>query len=178
MRKGIIFLIMFLGLPVMAEIITVDKNNEIFVDEAGLYRYRRAEEIYQKNCQDSPTEEIRKKCMDAEKSVWERGKTQEEIKKQGTLFTGKIKVHSGKKEEYFYINNGQKGKQISLLFKRYYFENGVLYDIKAEEPFTGDIVIGGIEGLSADENTSRYIAKQKYENGLPVGIPQLVLIEE
>ena len=65
-----------------------------------------------------------------------------------------------------------------MLFKRYYFENGVLYDIKAEEPFTGDIVIGGIEGLSADENTSRYIAKQKYENGLPVGIPQLVLIEE
>ena len=65
MRKGIIFLIMFLGLPVMAEIITVDKNNEIFVDEAGLYRYRRAEEIYQKNCQDSPTEEIRKKCIDA-----------------------------------------------------------------------------------------------------------------
>ena len=59
MKKGIIFLLMFLGLPVMAEIITVDKNNEIFIDEGGLYRYKRAEELYQKNCQDSLTEEVR-----------------------------------------------------------------------------------------------------------------------
>ena len=178
MKKGIIFLLMFLGLPVMAEIITVDKNNEIFIDEGGLYRYKRAEELYQKNCQDSLTEEVRKKCMAAEKAVWERGKTQEEIKKQGTLFTGKIKVHSKKGDSYFYIKDGKKGEQIHLLLKRYYFENGVLNDIKTEAPLTGEIVIGGVEGLSADENIPRYIVQQKYENGLPVGMPQLVLIEE
>ncbi|MGN0919328.1 MAG: hypothetical protein ACI4OR_01010 [Alphaproteobacteria bacterium] len=178
MKKGIVFLVLFLGLPVLAEVVTLDKDSEIFMDEAGLYRYKRAEDVYQKNCQDSSTEEIKKRCLAAEKAVWERGKTPEEIKKQGSLFTGKIKVPSIKGDSYFYVKNGKKGEPIRLLLKRYYFENDSLHDIKTEAPFTGEIVIGGVESLSADEDAPRYIAQQKYENGRPIGNPELILIKE
>ncbi len=166
----------FIG-PVFAEIADMDVNKELFIDEAGLYRYRRAEEMYQKNCHDSPTEEIRSKCMAAEKAVWARGKTQEEIRRQGTLFSGKLKEHFKGKDKYFYVKDGKKAEQIRLLLNRYYFENGILYDIKTEAPFTGEIVIGGVEGLSADEKSPRFIAQQKYENGVPVGAPGLVSVE-
>ncbi len=179
MKKIILFFVAFLTLPVRAEVIAWENNKELFIDEVGLYRYRRAEEIYRQNCHDSPTEEIRSKCMVAEKSAWERGKTPEEIQKQGTLFTGKIKIHSEKgKEAYFYVKEGKKENQIRLLLNRYYFENDLLYDIKTEFPFSGEIVIGGVEGLSSDEKTLRYIAQQKYEEGQSVGQPRLILVEE
>ena len=178
MKKLIICFVTFFILPVRAEIVEMDKTKELFIDEMGLYRYSRAEEIYKKNCLDSSTEAVRKKCLESEKAIWERGKTQEEIKKQGTLFTGKIKTNSSGVEDYFYVIDGKKGKQIHLLLNNYYFENGELYDIKTEAPFTGEIVIGGVEGLAEDEKGPRYIAQQKYENGLPVGKPELFLIEK
>jgi len=178
MKKLIFALsLLFVG-PVFAEVADMDANKELFIDKDGLYRYTRAEDVYQKNCHDSPTEEVRSKCMAAEKAVWARGKTPEEIKKQGTLFSGKLKEHFKGKEKYFYVKEGKKSEQINILLNEYYFENGLLYDIKTEEPFTGEIVIGGVEGLVVKgEKAPRYIAQQKYENGVPVGAPELVSVE-
>ena len=177
MKKLMFVLSLFFVYPVLAEVVDMDVNKELFIDKDGLYRYARAEDVYQKNCQDSPTAEIRSKCMAAEKAVWARGKTPEEIKRQGTLFSGKLKEHFNGKDKYFYVKNGQKGEQINLLLHRYYFENGLLYDIKTEEPFTGEIVIDGVEGLAPDGKFPRFIAQQKYENGVAVGMPELISVE-
>ena len=148
-------------------------KNELFIDTSGLYRYRRAEEMYQDECNDIFAEEVRKKCLEAEQTRWKRNRTKEEVQKQGTLYTGKILVHSPKnKDAYYYVTDGKKGKKIDLIRDQYYFEKGLLYDIKTEEPVSDTIVIGGIEGLAPNKNAKpRFIIQQDYENGQPVGNP-------
>ena len=174
----VIFLMVLFALPAKAEIVVLDgKNKELFIDESGFYRYVKAEDIFAKNCRDSSTEAIKKRCLKAEKNAWERGKSPDEIRRQGTLFSGKIVERLGNKNNYFYVKDGKKGEQINLVLNKYYFENGLLHDIKTEEPFSGEIVIGGVEGLSADGKSPRFIAQQRYENGLPVGEPELVSVE-
>lgn len=182
MKKIIFVLLAFVSLSAGAEIIAMDaKNskNELFIDEAGLYRYKRAEEMYQNECRDIFSEEVRKKCLAAEKAVWEKNRTKEEVQKQGTLYTGKILIHSGKnRDAYFYVRDGKLGEKIDLIRDQYYFENGLLYDIKTEEPFTGDIVIGGVEGWAAKgEKAPRFVIQQNYEEGRPVGDPVVVSVK-
>ena len=176
MKKIIFALLAFLSISASAEIIQMnpkDSKNELFIDTNGLYRYRRSEEIYQDECKDIFAQEARKKCLEAEKARWERDKTKEEVKRQGTLYTGKILVHSPKnKDTYYYVDNGKKGKKIDLIRDQYYFEKGLLYDIKTEEPISDTIVIGGIEGLApAQKEKPRFIIQQDYENGQPSGNP-------
>ena len=175
--KKIIFVLLFLiSLSAGAEIIHMDaksSKNELFIDTSGLYRYRRAEEMYRDECNDIFAEEMKKKCLEAEQARWERNKTKEEVQKQGTLYTGKILVHSPKsKDAYYYVDNGRRGSKIDLIRDQFYFENGLLHDIKTEEPYTGGIVIGGVEGLAPKkEQNPRFIIQQDYENGQPVGNP-------
>ena len=182
MKKIIFILLAFVSLSAGAEIITMDERsskNELFIDEAGLYRYKRAEEMYKNECSDISSEAVRKKCLAAEKAVWERNRAKEDVQKQGTLYTGKILVHSAKdKDAYYYINNGKKGKKIDLIRGQYYFEEGVLFDIKTEEPFTGDIVIGGVEGWApTGEKAPRFVIQQNYDEGKIVGDPVVVPIQ-
>lgn len=178
MKKIIFILLTFISLSVPAEIIQMDErnpdSNELFLDKSGHYRYRSGKDIYQKACTDIYVYEIKKKCLEAEEASWKRKKTPEEIAKEGTLFTGKIKLVPKKgKPTYFYVNKGKQGKKIRLLLDQYYFEDGVLHDIETEEPFSGELVIGGVEGLSENKNGPRYIVKQRYEAGNPEGEPVL-----
>ena len=57
MRKILfVFLIMWAIVPVQAEILTMDNknplNNKLFIDEGGLYRYKRGQDMYEKECKD------------------------------------------------------------------------------------------------------------------------------
>ena len=167
----------FVSLSAGAEIITMDvknpKKNELFADENGLLRYRRAEEIFQEECSDISIEGAKRKCMEAEKERWKRGKTTEQINREGALFTGKIQISLGNgKDSYYYVNQGKQGNKIQLLLNHYYFEDGLLYDIKTEEPVSGDIVIGGVERPSNKIGQGeRFVVQQNYEEGKPVGNP-------
>ena len=101
------------------------------------------------------------------------------MEKEGTLFTGKIKEENS----YFNVIEGVKGEKIHLFLKHFYFERGddqdILYDIRTEEPYSGEIVIGGVERLSPGKGKGdRFIASQKYTNGLPDGNPTLQLVDE
>ena len=181
MKKIIFVLMAFISLSAGGEIITMDAKsfkNELFADEEGLLRYKKAEEMFQKECNDISIEEVKRKCMEAEKERWKKGKTAEEINKAGTLFTGKIQIPSGKgKDSYYYVNQGKQGEQIQLLSNHYYFENGLLYDIKTEEPFTGNLVIGGVEGWAPKgEKAPRFVIQQNYEEGKVVGNPAVVQV--
>ena len=176
MKKIIFMCLALVSLSASAEIIAMDEKNpknELFIDEAGLYRFKRAEEMYKNECGDIFAEEVKKKCLEAEKLRWAKGRTPEEVNREGTLYTGKIVMHSPKnKDIYFYVENGKKGKQIDLTRDQFYFENGLLYDIKTEASFTGRIVIGGVEGLAdKKEDMPRFIVQQAYEEGRPVGNP-------
>ena len=183
MKKIIFILLAFISLSAGAEIITMDeknpKSNRLFIDEKGFYRFKRAKDIYQKECEDISSEEVKRKCMEAEKAAWERGKTPEDIKKDGTLFTGKLQfITPRKKGGYFYVNQGKLGDKIHMFSNRYYFENGLLHDIKTEEPVSADIVIGGVEGLvPANQNAPRFVIQQNYEEGKPVGDPVVVSVK-
>lgn len=182
MKKIIFILLAFVSLSAGAEIITMNEKsskNELFIDEVGLYRYKRAEEMYQNECSDIFSETARQKCLAAEKAVWERNRSKEDVQKQGTLYTGKILVHSGKNNgSYFYVNDGKLGEKIALIRDQYYFENGVLYDIKTEEPFTGSIVIGGAEGWAPKgEKAPRFIIQQNYEEGKILENPVVVPVK-
>ena len=182
MKKIIFVLLAFVSLSAGAEILTMNEKsskNELFIDEMGLYRYKRAEDMYKNECSDIYSEEVKKKCMAAERAVWEKSRTPEEIKKQGTLYTGKIQVYSAKeKGAYYYINNGKKGKKIDLIQDKYYFEGGLLYDIETEAPYSGDIVIGGVEGWAPKGETApRFVIQQNYEEGRPVWDPVVVPVK-
>ena len=183
MKKMILILLALVSLSASAEVILMNprtpQKNELFIDDYGKYRYKRTEEMFKSECGDISVEEVRKKCLEAEKAKWERGKTKEEIGKDGKLFTGKIRIPTPTgKDTYFYVYQGKKDEQIKLELNRYYFENGVLYDIKTEEPVSDDIIIGGAEGLSSKKgNAPRFLIQQKYENGLSVGEPTIVPVK-
>ena len=180
MKKIIFVLLAFVSLSAAAEVIRMDmknpQKNELFIDEYGKYRFRRAEDIFKNECGDSLVEEVRKKCLEAERERWARDKKPEEMNREGTLFTGKIQIPSGNgKDSYYYVNQGKKGDQIKLLLNHYYLENGLLYDIKTEEVISGDIVIGGVERPSSKNSQGeRFIVQQNYEEGEPVGDPVIV----
>ena len=169
MKKIIFVLLAFITLSATAEIVSMDeknpKNNRLFIDEKGLYRFKRAKDIYQKECEDIFSDEMKKKCLEAERAAWERDKTPDYIKKEGTLFTGKIQLFPKKgKEAYFYVREGRMGDKLRLFLNRYYFENGLLYDIETEEPVSAEIIIGGVEGLvPANQNAPRFVIQQNYE---------------
>lgn len=184
MRKILfVFLIIWAIVPVQAEILVMDNknplNNKLFIDEGGLYRYKRGQDMYEKECQDIYSEEMKKKCMEAERAVWARKRPLNDVEKEGTLFTGKIKEENS----YFNVIEGVKGPEIHLLLKHLYFERGddqdVLYDIRTEGPYSGKIVIGGVERLSPEKGKGdRFIASQKYTDGLPDGTPTLQMVDE
>ena len=189
MKKIIIVLSLFLSLPVGAEIAFIgkknDPNNNLFVDQKGHYRYLRGIDVYQKECKDIWVDTTRDRCLESERAAWERNKTPEDLKKEGTLFTGKIRVPSSKEGDiYFYVENGVKGNKIRLLLNRFYFEKGsnnkdTLFDIKTEEPYTGDVTIGTVDGLSAIQGSEEhFIVQQNYKKGLPNGKPKLLPADE
>ena len=170
------------SLSVQAEIVSLygDKQ-EVFVDKKGLYRYMSGKNIYQKECNEIYQEEARRKCMEAEEASWRRSKTPEELQKEGTLFSGKIKTRNPQKQDvYFYVENGVRKKQIQLFLNRYYFEKNqdnqdVLYDIETELPYSGELVVGKAEiPLLMKKDPLSLIVRQKYEDGMPVGEPKII----
>ena len=80
-------------------------------------------------------------------------------------------------DTYYYVEDGVRGKEINVLRKQYYFEKNtagkyVLFNLTDEEPYTGDMTLGSVVGLSPIMgHESRFIVSQKYENGLAVGNP-------
>ena len=185
MKKILICLFILSVLPVRAEVVALTgKNDGLFLDGTGRYRYVRGEDIYQKGCNDIFSEAMKKKCLKAERTAWQKGKTVEEIQREGTLFTGKILLTSQNGEKnYFYVKDGQKGKEIELFFKYFYFEEedgkNLLYDIRTEAPYSGDVVIGGVEGISQEKGKEpRFIVNQEYRNGFPVGEPKVFPISQ
>ena len=70
------------------------------------------------------------------------------------------------------------GYKIQLFLNQYYFESknsqDLLYDIHTEMPYSGEIVIGDVEGLSRIKaNAPHFFVRQRYEEGIPVGEPTL-----
>ena len=189
MKKIILIcLLMIAVLPANATVVFMDKKenpkNELFIDESGLYRYIRAEDVYRRECQDAYPETSKKKCMESARASWEMGKTPDEIKKEGKLFTGKIRMPSANgKEDYFYANEGIKGAKIQIFSKKYYFEKApdgrdLLCDLTTEAPYTGAVPVGGVETLSSQKGKGRrFVAFQEYERGLPIGNPYLQLVD-
>ena len=183
MKKIIFIMLVFISLSASAETILMDprtpNKNKLFIDELGRYRYKRIEEMFKEECGDISVEEIRKKCLEAEKAKLERENIKEEIGNDGKLFTGKIKIPTPTgKDTYFYVYQGKKREEIHLELNRYYFENGVLYDIKTEAPVSDDVIFGGAEGLSSQKGKAlRFLIQQKYENGLAVGDPVIVPVQ-
>ena len=183
MKKIILICLAFTSLSAAAEIIQMDekntKNNRLFIDERGLYRYRRAKDIYEKECEDIFQDEIKKKCLEAERAAWEKDKNPEDVKREGSLFTGKILfVSPDEKKTYYYVNQGKLGKKIRFFSKYYYFENGLLYDIRTEKPYTGEMVIGGVKGLApSEEEAALFIVQQDYKEGRPFGEPKVVTVK-
>ena len=189
MKKIILICLALLAVfPAKAEIVFMDKKNnpknELFIDERGLYRYLRGRDVYEKECKGVFPEEVRKKCIASERATWEKGKTAAELKKEGTLFTGKIRMPSiNGKDIYFFVKEGEITSRVNLFSGRYYFDpdsdnKNVLYDITTEEPYSGSVVIGGVKGLTPEkEKAKRYIIQQDYEKGFPVGEPVLITVK-
>ena len=183
MRRIFLIILCFLyAAPVMARVVLLDernsKKNELYVDEHGLYRYKKGEDIYKWDCMDVYQKEAKQKCMAARKAAQEELRSKAENQKDDTLFTGKIQVHPRKGEDtYFYVEDGVKGKQIYVLRGKYYFEKNqagkyVLYELATEEPFTGEIVLGSVAGLSPVPGfDTRFMVSQRYNAGLTVGDP-------
>jgi hypothetical protein len=154
------------------------KKNELYVDEHGLYRYKKGEDIYKWECMDIYQKEAKKKCMEARKLALESLRSKAENQQDDTLFTGKIQIRPRKGEDtYYYVEDGVRGKEINVLRKQYYFEKNtagkyVLFDLTTEEPYTGDMTLGSVVGLSPIVgHESRFLITQKYANGLPDGNP-------
>ena len=67
MKKIILILLAFISLSAKAEVITLNtrnlKNNQLFIDDAGKYRYIHGKDIYKEGCADIFSEEVRKKCI-------------------------------------------------------------------------------------------------------------------
>ena len=183
MKKIILMTLCFLYVaPVAARVVLMDeknsKKNELYVDENGLYRYKKGEDIYKWDCVDVYQKEAKKKCMAARKIAIEGLRAKAEKQMDDTLFSGKIQVHPRKGEDtYFYVEDGVKGKQIYVQRQKYYFEKNqagkyVLYDLTDEQPFTGDIVLGSVSGLSPVPGfDTQFMVSQRYNAGLPVGDP-------
>jgi len=183
MKKILLMALCFLyTVPVMARIAVMDeknkKQNELYVDEHGLYRYKKGEDIYKWDCMDVYQKEAKKKCMDARKAIQDEMRVRAENQVDDTLFTGKIRVHSRKGEDsYFYVEDGVKGKQIYVQRQKYYYEKNqagkyVLYDLTDEKPYTGELVLGTVAGLSPVPGyDTRFVVSQRYNAGLPVGDP-------
>ena len=178
MKKLVFICLLTSIISAQAEILVMDDknplNNQLVIDKMGLYRYKSGKETYQKECEDIYVEDVKKKCMEAERAVWAKTRPLNELSKEGTLFTGKIKEG----ENYFYVTEGVKQQKVHLLRKHLYFERtddqDILYDIQTEEPYSGELVIGGVEALSVEKGKGdRFIAKQKYTQGLPDGNPTL-----
>lgn len=182
--KKIILMVMCLlyMVPAMARVVVMDernsKKNELYVDENGLYRYRKGEDIYKWDCVDVYQVEAKKKCMAARKKAQDELRSKAENQQDDTLFTGKIQVHTRKGGDiYFYVEDGIKGKQIYVLRDKYYFEKNqagkyVLYELATEEPFTGEIVLGSVAGLSPVPGfDTQFMVSQRYNAGLAVGDP-------
>ena len=183
MKKIILIVLCLLyTMPVMARIVLMDernsKKNELYVDEHGLYRYKKGEDIYKWDCMDVYQKDAKKKCMAARKAAQDELRSKAESQVDDTLFTGKIQVHPRKGEDtYFYVEDGVKGKQIYVQRQKYYFEKNeagkyVLYDLKDEAPFTGEMVLGTVAGLSPVPGyDTQFVVSQRYNAGLPVGDP-------
>ena len=183
MKKIILVVLCFLyAAPTMARVVLMDeknkKKNELYVDEHGLYRYKKGEAIYKWDCMDVYQKEAKQKCMAARKAALDEMRSKVENQQDDTLFTGKIQVHSRKGEDsYFYVEDGVKGKQIYVQRQKYYFEKNqsgkyVLYDLTDEEPYTGEMILGTVGGLSPVPGyDTRFIVSQRYNAGLPVGEP-------
>ncbi len=183
----ILILCVFYMVPAVARIVVLDernaKKNELYVDEHGLYRYRKGEDVYKWDCMDVYQPEMKKKCMQARKVALDQMRSKVENDNDETLFTGKIQVHPRKGEDtYFYVEDGVKGKQIYVLRGQYYFEKNqagkyVLYELSTEEPFTGEITLGTVAGLSPVPGfDTQFVVTQRYNAGLPVGDPASKLI--
>lgn len=183
MKKLILLILCFLyTLPTMAHIVLLDeknkKQNELYVDEHGLYRYKKGEELFKWDCIDVYQKEAKKKCMEAKKKAMDEMRSKAENQQDDTLFTGKIQVRSRKGEDsYFYVEDGVKGKQIYVLRGKYYFEKNqagkyILYDLTDEQPFTGELVLGSVVGLSPVPGfDTHFVVSQRYNAGVPVGDP-------
>lgn len=183
MRKIILITLCLLyAAPTMARVVVLDEKNkrqhELYVDENGLYRYKKSEEIYKWECMDVYQPEAKKRCMEAKSVVQEQLRSKAEKQQDDTLFTGKIQIRSRKGEDsYFYVEDGIKGKQIYVLRQQYYFEKNaagkyVLYDLTDEKPFTGEITLGTVAGLSPMPGyEAHFVIYQRYNAGLPVGDP-------
>ena len=183
MKKIILMVLCLLcSVSSFARVVVLDeknsKKNELYVDENGLYRYKKGEDIYKWECMDIYQKEAKKKCMQARKAALDELRAKAENQQDDTLFTGKIQIHPRKGEDtYYYVEDGVRGKEINVLRKQYYFEKNtagkyVLFDLTDEEPYTGDMTLGSVVGLSPIiGHESRFIVSQKYENGLAVGNP-------
>ena len=183
MRKIILIALCLLyTAPTLARIVLLDeknrKQNELYIDEHGLYRYKKGEDIYKWDCMDVYQKEAKKKCMAARKAVQDEMRAKAENQADDTLFSGKIQIHPRKGEDtYFYVEDGVKGKQIYVQRQKYYFEKNqagkyVLYDLTDENPFTGELVLGTVAGLSPVPGfDTRFVVSQRYNAGLPVGDP-------
>lgn len=178
----LITLCLLYTMPTMARVVLMDernsKKNELYVDEHGLYRYKKGEDIYKWDCMDVYQKEAKQKCMAARKAAQEELRSKAENQQDDTLFTGKIQVHPRRGEDsYFYVEDGVKGKQIYVLRGKYYFEKNqagkyVLYELGTEEPFTGEIVLGNVAGLSPVPGfDTQFMVTQRYNAGLTVGDP-------
>ena len=183
MKKIILMsLCLLCSVPSFARVVVLDektpKKNELYVDENGLYRYKKGEDIYKWDCMDVYQKEAKKKCMESRKAVLEQLRAKAENQQDDTLFTGKIQIHPRKGEDtYFYVEDGVRGKQINVFRRQYYFEKDsagkyVLYDLTDEEPYNGEMLLGSVNGLSPIKGyESRFVVSQKYEDGLAVGNP-------